>query len=759
MLNSASAKDTRITVTFSISALPTGGSGLYLDFALRRQANGDTYYAKVRIFPGGAVGLSFSRIRNNMQTLVGGEAILKPKLVGGARFSVEALVTGDSNVLLQARAWPVGATVPTTWQQTAQDVAAGRLVKAGTIGLWAYLSAGAKAALGVRLHSLAAYTWADPLKPTTPPTSQSTKASSSQPAPTTTAATTSIANSTTTPTTPAATTPPPTTPPVTPGAGTSGAAALGSTDYPIPSGAVFVAANGDDSGPGSVAAPLRTLAHAISVAPNSGTVVLRGGTYHESVEVPSNKALTIQSYPGEVVWLDGSTVVAGWRQSGRTWVHDGWNAQFDSTAGYTKGAAPSGPNWSFVNPSYPMAAHPDQAWRDGTALRQVASAAEVVSGTFYVDYAAHQLVLGDDPNSHEVRATDLPVALTLRSSHSTVRGIGIHRYATAIPDIAMLRLTGSYDTAENVIVSESGSAGLAVIGANGTVSNVTTESNALLGIHASYADGLMVTGVLAQNNNTEHFNYSPVSGGIKVGRSRGVVISHSDFRNNLGTGVWLDESVYNANVTSSTMAGNASHGLSFEISSTGILADNVVTGNGADGFKINNTDRVKIWNNQISDNARNVEVVQDARRGATLSDAGHDPRQKLPDPTMPWIISNVQLMNNIIGKPSAGSYELYAYDYSGQYTAPQMLAGVDGNRFTKIAPGAEIVWGIGGGKSSIFTTVSAFASATGQGSSNTELDGTPGSHPAAEAAAPLPLPGDVAVAIGQPVGTRHLGNF
>ena len=49
-----------------IGQLPTGDKD---PFALRRQANGDTYYAKVRIFPGGVVGLSFSRIRNSVQTL------------------------------------------------------------------------------------------------------------------------------------------------------------------------------------------------------------------------------------------------------------------------------------------------------------------------------------------------------------------------------------------------------------------------------------------------------------------------------------------------------------------------------------------------------------------------------------------------------------------------------------------------------------------------------------------------------------------
>jgi parallel beta-helix repeat protein len=285
----------------------------------------------------------------------------------------------------------------------------------------------------------------------------------------------------------------------------------------------------------------------------------------------------------------------------------------------------------------------------------------------------------------------------------------------------------------------------------------------MLGIHANYADGIAVRNVVSQDNNVEHFNYSPVSGGLKITRTRGVTISNSDFLNNAGVGVWLDESVYNATVTGSRMVSNASHGLSFEISSTGVLANNVVTGNGNDGFKINDTDHVRIWNNELSNNGRNIELVQDARRGARLSDPGHDPRQQLPDPTEPWIVSDIQVMNNVIGAPGPSSYEIYARDYSGQYTATQLRLTIDGNRFTKVSSGAEIVWGIANGATAVYTSVVAFHSATGQGANNGEVAngavqmavGTSSTL----GANPQPLPSDVAAMLGQPAGTRHLGTF
>lgn len=502
---------------------------------------------------------------------------------------------------------------------------------------------------------------------------------------------------------------------------------------------------------------MHTLARATALAPAGGTVVLRAGVYHESVEVESNKPITIQSYPHEAVWLDGSTVVTGWTQRGDTWVHTGWTAKFDSTAGYTPGQPSTGVNWTFVNPAYPMASHPDQAWIDGSRLAQVGSAAQVVPGTFYVDYNSDELVIGNNPSGHEIRAADLGVALTLRADHSTVRGIGVRRYATSIPDIAMLRLTGADSTAENVIVQQAGSAGICAIGAGDSLIHVTSEENGLLGIHAGGgADGLVVRDTLSQDNNVEHFNYAPVSGGMKVDRIRGVTIANDDFLNNLGPGLWFDQSIYAANITGSRMIGNAGNGLAYEISSTAVIANNIVTDNGADGLKINDADHVRIWNNQIANNGRDIELVQDTRRGANLSLPGHNPRRQQPDPTEPWIVKDDQVADNIIGTAANNEYELYVYDFSHEYTAAQMDLNIDGNQLTTMASGGEIVWGTADAGHAIYQSVAAFTQGTGQGAHNGEVSG---SGSVLTATSPQPLPADIATMVGQPAATRHLGPF
>ncbi|MDQ3641840.1 MAG: DUF1565 domain-containing protein, partial [Actinomycetota bacterium] len=155
-----------------------------------------------------------------------------------------------------------------------------------------------------------------------------------------------------------------------------GALAVGTTAYAVPTGAKFVSPSGSDANPGTESAPWRTLTHAVKTASSGSTIVMRAGTYREGVQFYA-KTLTIQSYPKETVWMSGSDVVTGWVSDGSAWRKDGWTATFDRTD-YTG---------VMVDPAYPLAAWPDMAFIDGAARRQVASRAEVVPGTFFVDYA------------------------------------------------------------------------------------------------------------------------------------------------------------------------------------------------------------------------------------------------------------------------------------------------------------------------------------------------------------------------------------
>ena len=158
--------------------------------------------------------------------------------------------------------------------------------------------------------------------------------------------------------------------------------------YPYPANAIFVAPGGNDAGAGTVGDPYATVAHAIAVAPSGATIVLRGGVYREALGAVT-KPITLQSYPHEQAWLSGSVVVNGWTPAlGATaWAHTGWTTQFCQTC--------FDPN--AIVAAYPTAGLPDMVFINGRELAQVTSLAAVRPGTFFVDYNAQTLYVGDDP--------------------------------------------------------------------------------------------------------------------------------------------------------------------------------------------------------------------------------------------------------------------------------------------------------------------------------------------------------------------------
>ena len=177
----------------------------------------------------------------------------------------------------------------------------------------------------------------------------------------------------------------------------------------------------------------------MATAASGATVVLRAGTYDESVTIPKGKRLTLQSYPREAVWFDGSREVTGWAADGSAWRVSGWTAQLDHSPTYTKGAADGSGNWGFVNPAYPMAAHPDMVFIDGVPQRQVGSRSAVTAGTSTSTTPVTGSTSAPTRPARSVRASTLSIGLTVYGAGSVVRGIGVQRYATPVPDKGALR--------------------------------------------------------------------------------------------------------------------------------------------------------------------------------------------------------------------------------------------------------------------------------------------------------------------------------
>ena len=734
VLPAVAVRDVRVRTAISLERLPAESGGIYASVLLRRLPDRDSYRAKLRVLPDGEVRLSFSRVRSGVETLIGGERRAVAVLAPGVRLTLETSAVGDSAVVLGSRVWSGDAVPATGWQHTVVDGSAERISRPGAVGLHVYQSGTSRVPAVVAFHGLAA----DP--------APAPGAAPPSPAPSGAVAVPEADG--------------PERPP-------AGSAPLGSTSYPVPSDAVVVSPSGDDTAPGTITAPFRTVGRALAVAPTGGTVVLRAGVYHETVQIPAGRRLTVQSHPGEEVWLDGSTAVRGWTRSGTTWVHEGWTAEFDSTPCYDPGGcATTDADFRFVAPEAPMAAHPDQVWVDGAALRQVGSADEVGTGAFFVDDARDRLVVGSDPAGREVRASDLVEAVTVQGAGSVLRGFGVRRYATPLPRIATVRIDAADVTVENLVVVQNATTGITVVRPGGVLRAVTAAENGMLGIHANQADGLVVEGAAAVRNNLEGFQQAPVAGGVKITRSRDVTVRGGRFADNLGTGVWFDESVHGITLAGNAITGNGGHGVSIELSAAAVVVDNLIGENSRDGLKINNTDGVRVWNNTFTGGARTVWIVQDPRAPGTPGAAGRDPRQQQPDPTVTWTAGRVTLSNNVFAAAAPGSpCVLCVEDTTGARSAEEMAVVTDGNVYARTSassPARLVVWSTGRGDPRVFADLAAFAAATGQDRASVERDGqrvvSPSGVPVAlPDGVARPVPADVAALMGVPTGTRRLG--
>lgn len=742
-LGAVASLDTLASATVTVPQLPTSGNGIYAGLIVRSTANSH-YLATVRIATGGAVYVSVLRQVGASQTAVVRDIRVATAVAAGESIHMQFSAVGDSPVELRARAW-TASTEEQSWQANVIDDSDERLTVAGAVGMWTYASSGSDPQ-AVTFDDFEAWRF-EKRAPTASPTPENPGDPDDPDEPDE---------------------PGDPTPTIDGVRGTPGAGAVGAATYPVPERAIFVSTGGNDTNPGTELAPFASLPAAIKAASGGDTIVMREGNYHGSVIIPKHKSLTIQSFPGEEVWLDGSREVTEWSRDGAHWVLEGWDIRFDSSPTYRRGA-PDGtqPGWQFVNPDFPMAAHPDQVWINGEAQRQVSSLTQLEAGKFFVDYASERLYLGSNPAGKEVRAADSVRALTIAGPGSTVRGIGIRRFSPSVPDIGAVAVSGVGSTLERVTITDMATTGLAIFASDVKITDVTISRSGMLGAQASTADRLSATGLLIDNNNTERFNRAPVSGGFKIHKSRGVTVTDSAFLGNRGNGLWFDESVFDMTIAGNDIIGSVGNGLVIELSAKAIVADNIIAESSKDGILISDSGHVAVWNNTISDNDRSLNIVQGTRRASNLALPGHDPRQPLPDPTVTWITEDISIGNNVFAN-GRGKCVLCVEDYSHERSADQMRVRSNGNvihRESASKPAWAIVWSRGVGNPRVFTSVAAFTAATGHESESLALDGRPAlagvslspEVVSAMSAVAQPLPADIAIGTGRPAGVRQLG--
>lgn len=668
-------RDSEQAVRVTSDTWPSGFG--YLASLVTRQVGQASYRARLRFSADGAARLSLARTDGSgAESVFGGSepVLAESSFYPNRWYHLRAEVQGINPTTLRAKAWPADMPEPGAWGLVAQD-STPALQAAGSPGLHVYVGGDATSMPTVHLEDFS-------VRPL---------AAVAAPAPA------------------VAPTPEPSRP-------AQGSSPIGTASFPVPaSNAVFVAPWGSDAADGTAIGPWRTLGKAVAAAKNGSTVVARRGVYHESVVFPYGKRLTLQNYPGEAVWLDGSESVTGWVASGSAWRRTNWTHRFDSTDPTSGG----GDHWSMTSSAYPAAPYPDMLFVDGVAQRQVLDPAAVGAGTFYSDVKDQALVMGTDPRGRDVRAATLSEAIYVNQGHgSVVRGIGVQRYATPLNRYGAVKLFADDVTLEQVLVRDTATRGIGVAGRGVTVRSSTVERSGQLGIGAHQSDGLTVADSVISDSNVEHFNPSPVAGGIKVTASRQTIFRNNAILDTEGNGLWLDESAYDSTVVSNTVQRSTEHGIHVEISGRTLIADNLVTDNRGSGLRLAETNDVQIWNNTLGRNRSDIDIIDGPRVASDPSTPGHDWRHP-NDPDITWVVSGVVVRNNLLSEVRPGSTSLFGVEDGTRSAKGGDMVNTDYNayyRSTSRDPRWVINWANYGGAPSmqVFTTLDQFRQSTGQ---------------------------------------------
>jgi mannuronan 5-epimerase len=471
------------------------------------------------------------------------------------------------------------------------------------------------------------------------------------------------------------------------------------TNYPIPSGAIFVSPTGTDGALGTQTAPLRSIAAAISRSPSGGTVVLRGGTYRQAIGT-INKPISLQAYPHERPVLTGLDVITGWTQAGSHWVTTTWTSPFPQD------------QWrdEEISSTYPVAGKVEQAWRNGVKLRQVASLSEATSGKFFVDPSSRKLYVADDPTTAtmELASRDKLALFSTGSDNSKIRGLRVTSYAPVHLDAkGMVVIASPGMTIEQSQFDNSSATGVMTAAANVTMNHVTVVDNGSVGVGMYKGHNSLVQNSQFSRNNAEHFNVTNCGGsctiaGIKATRGDQMKFINNAFVDNDSTGWWCDISCSNVTVSGNAVSGSTVNGMFYEISSVGSFTNNYIA-NAARGFKVAGSDQVTITNNTFVNNTQQTGIYDDPRLSTEDPYYGGQLGQS-------WNTTDLILdSNTFIG--GSKTTRLLDNNATEQVAGPEMFASAKDNAVTG---NQTMVWCRTEGSCALYSTIASWAAASGQ---------------------------------------------
>ena len=338
-----------------------------------------------------------------------------------------------------------------------------------------------------------------------------------------------------------------------------------------------------DDGPGSEELPFKSIHRAAAVVKEGDTVLIRTGTYRESVKVDqagtANLPIVFKADIGANVIVTGADLLTGWRQeTNETW-SVAWSAQFIN---WNKEQTHPG------DPHHRMIGRCEQVFVAGYPMLQVLQREAVTRGTFFVDEIAKRLFVcgraGQNLSDGDARVEASTRQTLWEITAPYVQTKGIHfRYAANMAQHGMALFSGQHDVVEDCVFERSNSSGATFTAEDLEVRRCTFQENGQLGFGACLAHRMQFSDCVVRDNNVKDFERGWEAGGCKVVLSHGAIFDRCRFIENRGAGLWFDIGNEACEVRNCLLADNEETGIFYEISYGLHVHDCVFSGNGFHG--------------------------------------------------------------------------------------------------------------------------------------------------------------------------------
>ncbi|GAA1511907.1 right-handed parallel beta-helix repeat-containing protein [Kribbella lupini] len=381
---------------------------------------------------------------------------------------------------------------------------------------------------------------------------------------------------------------------------------------PVPDATFAVGPSQAPACTGVVVTPEQNAADVVDATPAGSTLCFAAGLHRIDRMLQPKAKQTLGSDQGAV--LTGSVPLTGWTASGGDWT--------------VKGVLPK--PYAQIGQCEDNVANichlREQVFVNGKHLKRVATRDKVVPGTFYGDYAANAVWIGDNPAGKSVEMSKTATAIGGGQANVTVRGLTVEHFASA-PQAGAVVLGGGWNVFANEI-RWNHAVGAMLVNADGArLEKNLIRSNGQLGAgQYSTTNGTIAANEISRNNTDGFWIADWESGGIKTTWSNGGSVSGNLIKANQGVGLWSDAYDDGRTFAANRIVDNAADGIRYEIGRNGVIEDNTITGNGlgtgrgsgrslwdGGGINVNTSSNVTVRNNTLGGNVNGISIQSRTR--------------------------------------------------------------------------------------------------------------------------------------------------